>query len=192
MMREDEFFYVEDDFSVEDELASTEEEEEEQVAALDEAEMAELDAYAALWDQKMRALMEVVTVAYYPMRSCVRAHQTRSLDNKRSAALLRVFRTRGAADDLAQELAEEAGIVHPGVHCRDFPEGDEPPPCMGLEWEKGVRWGEALLPRDEREVDPFERRYRRAGHWLFYTWSQSGAPVSVLNEMLEQVGGGVD
>ncbi|KAJ7619463.1 hypothetical protein FB45DRAFT_930860 [Roridomyces roridus] len=185
---EEEFDYGFFSDESDDELPSTEEEEE--VESLDEVELAMLDAYGAIWERRTRPSGDLAHHSHRVTRSAIEQHREGRFNNKKTAALLRLFNARAAADEIAQELADEAGIAHPALPCTEFREvyALELLPCQGVVWDK-VYWGTQLEPVDDREIDRLGRRYMKASQWLFWTWSRSKEPVSMLEKMLEQVGG---
>ncbi|KAJ7499401.1 hypothetical protein FB451DRAFT_1205319 [Mycena latifolia] len=109
---------------------------------------------------------------------------TASLDERQR--LLRQFQRRAGADELAQRLAEDAGIALQ-IRCEDYTEVDGLPDCHGVKFTL-VHWGK-LAPRDL--VDRLRQPYKRAGQWIFNCWTESGKDRSVLETILEKVGGGV-
>ncbi|KAJ7512035.1 hypothetical protein B0H11DRAFT_471982 [Mycena galericulata] len=102
-------------------------------------------------------------------------------------ALFRQFCARGAADALAQQLAETLGIAHPESQCADFREVEDLPAYLGLQLYR-MRWGR-LAPRDENVIDYLSHPYRRAGQWVFLSWTHSGRDIAVIQDLLDAVGG---
>jgi hypothetical protein len=146
----------------------------------------ELEQMVEHWHSRTRP-QELTTSARMRLGRLVRGFKIGQSTADESRALHRYFKARSVADHLADELAQEFGISDTAISCTDFREVDGLPSCNGVGfWD--VYWGR-LAPKADRVVDRLEHPYRKAGQWIFASWTQSKKPTTVLLEILERVGG---
>jgi hypothetical protein len=149
----------------------------------------ELEQLVEHWHSKTRP-RELTTSARMYLGILVGRFQIGQSTADESQALYRYFKARSVADHLADQLAEEFGISDTVIgSCADFREVDGHLSYNGINfWD--VRWGR-LAPKADRVVDRLQHQYRKAGQWVFASLAQSKKPATVLVEILERVGGGI-
>ncbi|KAJ6571775.1 hypothetical protein B0H19DRAFT_1255710 [Mycena capillaripes] len=174
------------DSELEPNLELTESEPSLEYDELEIIDRAGLDDMVSHWCSRTRPL-ELTTAARQSLGILVSRYQAGNSNSDECRALFRLFHTRMAADQRAQQLVEELGFVNQSISCMDFREVDSIPPCHGISFHS-VHWGE-LAPKDDIFVDRLQHRYRKAGQWVFHCWAKSGKEVEALEELVGRVGG---
>ncbi|KAJ7638820.1 hypothetical protein FB45DRAFT_1133322 [Roridomyces roridus] len=153
--------------------------------ALNPSQMLLLDSLTDLWVQRVRPT-ELITASQICLGAFVDEFRMGNLNDREKVGLFRSLQARTVADQLAQDLADGAGIAGPGLPCREVREGcSEPPACQGVKW-GSFDWGVELMPDNDVVINHMRRPYKKASQWLFSRWSDSGAPVSVLEQILQR------
>ncbi|KAJ6571768.1 hypothetical protein B0H19DRAFT_1231450 [Mycena capillaripes] len=125
---------------------------------------AELEDMVSRWYSRTRPL-ELTTAARQLLGILVSRYRAGDSNSRERRALFRLFKTRMAAEQRAQQLVEELGFANKSISCMDFREVDSIPSCQGISFHS-VRWGE-LAPKDDIFVDRLQHQYRKAGQWVF-------------------------
>jgi hypothetical protein len=149
----------------------------------EEVDLVELERLLDHWETKTRPF-NLYIAARGSLFRAVRRHRTGTASPDETQRLFRQFKRRAAADALAQRVAEEAGIALQ-LRCENFREVDGLADYCGICFML-VSWGK-LSPHDS--VDRMRQPYKKAGQWLFRCWSESGKGKSVLEDLLDKIGG---
>ncbi|KAF9061079.1 hypothetical protein BDP27DRAFT_1490036 [Rhodocollybia butyracea] len=151
-------------------------------------DFAQLDAMINHWMTSTR-LVFLTTSARQSLLRNIQQYREGRTSSPRNRTLFRFFKARAAADRLAQEFADAAGIALLGTSCTNFKETDVLEEKYGLLVDfYSFSWG-LLAPWDDIIIDKMSHPYRKAAQWLLLSWAQSGKDAEVLHKIIRDANG---
>jgi hypothetical protein len=153
-----------------------------------EVDFVQLDAMIDHWMTCTRPVF--LTGSKQSLLRNIEEYRKGRTSSARNRTLFRFFKARAAVDQLAQELADAAGIALPRTSCtnfRDTSDGTVSGDLHGLYFHS-FRWG-LLAPRDDVIIDRRRHVYHKPALWLLVSWAESGKDEEVLHKIIKDANG---